>query len=75
MITRLTNEQIKTQLVNEIEINQLLGFDSVSQALSALIRDEDFMDTWDISDQPKLIGLVMLAKKQVWPHMVKAGAK
>ena len=63
----LTKEQVKNQLITEMESVQLLGFDSFAQAMRACLSHEDFASRWDIMDQPKLIGLVHIAKQmKIW---------
>lgn len=66
---KLTNTEIKQQLINELENVSRLGFDSIAQAIRACLDHEDFAHRWDILDRPKLIGLIYLAKTQVWKNI------
>jgi hypothetical protein len=60
-------DQLKIELMAEMDKNQLLGFDSFYQAMRACLDHDDFASRWDILDQPKLIGLVHIAKiMKIW---------
>ena len=52
----ITNKQrIKFKLINRIENEQLWGFDTIREALHAILTHEDYAIRWDVSLNTKFL--------------------